>query len=103
MDLVSLHWTDFSLKAVSVIFPLVLMNSPSVLVPGLDLSVRQVEGGGQVHAVLHTEVFLSLEAALQLVELVVGEGCPCFARLFAAHRRTVSAAGDLPVSLLFSP
>lgn len=75
---------------------------PSVLVPRLDLRVGQVESRGQVHAVLHAEVFLSLEAPLQLVELVVGKGCPCFARLFSAHRRTVSATGDLPVAFFFS-
>lgn len=75
---------------------------PSVLVPGLDLRVSQVERRRQVHAVLHAEVFLPLEAALQLVELVVGEGCAGFAGLFGAHRWTVSAAGDLPVPLLLS-
>ena len=88
----------------SVFFVFVFFfNLPSVLVPGLDLCVCQVESRGQVHAVLHAEVFLSLEASLQLVELVVREGCPCFARLFRAHRRTVSATGDLPVALFFSP
>lgn len=76
---------------------------PSVLVPGLDLCVCQVESRGQVHAVLHAEVFLSLKAPLKLVELVVGKGCPCFARFFRAHRRTVSATGDFPVTLFFSP
>lgn len=76
---------------------------PSVLVPGLDLCVCQVESRRQVHAVLHAEVFLSLKAPLQLVELVVGKGCPCFARLFRAHRWTVSATGDLPVPFFFSP
>lgn len=75
---------------------------PSVLVPGLDLRVRQVEGGRQVHAVLNAEVFLSFEAPLQLVELVVREGCAGFAGFFRAHRRTVSAAGDLPIAFLFS-
>lgn len=74
---------------------------PSVLVPGLDLCVGQVESRGQVHAVLHAEVFLSLEAPLELVELVVGEGCPGFARLFRAHGGAVPAAGDLPITLLF--
>lgn len=91
---------DDNNEAVCVLF---LFNLPSVLVPGLDLCVCQVESRGQVHAVLHAEVFLSLEAPLQLVELVVREGCPCFARLFRAHRRTVSATGDLPVALFFSP
>lgn len=75
--------------------------SPSVLVPGLDLCVGQVESRCQVHAVLHAEVFLPLEAPLQLVELVVREGRPGFARFFRAHRRTVSAAGDLPVTFFF--
>lgn len=76
---------------------------PSVLVPGLDLCVCQVESRGQVHAVLHAEVFLSLKAPLQLVELMVGKGCPCFARFFRAHRWTVSATGDFPVTFFFSP
>lgn len=76
---------------------------PSVLVPGLDLRVCQVESRRQVHAVLHAEVFLSLKAPLQLVELVVGKGCPCFTRLFRAHRWTVSATGDLPVPFFFRP
>lgn len=75
---------------------------PSVLVPGLDLRVSQVERRRQVHAVLHAEVFLPLEAALQLVELVVGEGSAGFAGFFRAHRWTVSATGDLPVPFLFS-
>lgn len=76
---------------------------PSVLVPGLDLCVCQVESRGQVHAVLHAEVFLSLKAPFQLVELVIGEGCPCFTGLFRAHRWTVSATGDFPVPFFFSP
>lgn len=76
---------------------------PSVLVPSLDLCVCQVESRSQIHTILHAEVFLSLKAPLQLVELVVGEGCPCFARFFCAHRRTVSAAGDLTVPLFLSP
>ena len=91
-------------ECVSVFFVFVFFfNLPSVLVPGLDLCVCQVESRGQVHAVLHAEVFLSLEASLQLVELVVREGCPCFARLFRAHGRNISATGVLSVALFLSP
>ena len=49
---------------------------PPVLVPGLDLGVCEVELGGQLLAVLHREVLLFLEAALEGLELVVGEGGP---------------------------
>jgi len=58
---------------------------PSVLVPGLHLCVRESKFGRQFHPVLNTEVFLSLEALLQGVELVVGEGCTSFT-LFLARR-----------------
>ncbi|CAG5861708.1 unnamed protein product, partial [Menidia menidia] len=40
---------------------------------------RMIESRCQVHAVLNTEVFLTLKTPLQLVELVVRKGCPCFA------------------------
>lgn len=56
-------------------------HSPSVLVPGLDLRVGQVELGRQLHAVLHTQVLLPLEALLQRLQLVVGEGRAGFALL----------------------
>lgn len=71
---------------------------PAVLVPGLDLGVREVERGCQVHAVLHTQILLPLKATLQLIELVVRESCSGFARLFGSHRGTLSAARNLPVS-----
>lgn len=73
---------------------------PAVLVPGLDLRVREVERSCQVHAVLHTQVFLPLKATLQLIELVVRESCSGFARLFGSHRGTFSATRNLPVSFL---
>lgn len=73
---------------------------PAVLVPGLDLGVSEVECSRQVHAVLHTQVLLSLKATLQLIELVVRESCPGFAGLFGSHRGTLSAARNLPVSFL---
>jgi len=58
------------------------MFAPAVLVPGLDLRVAEVQFRRELHAVLNTEVFLSLEALLQRVELVVGERRPRFACLF---------------------
>ena len=51
--------------------------SPSVLVPGLHLGVRQAQLGRQLHPVLDGEIFLPLEAGLQGLQLVVGEGSPC--------------------------
>lgn len=67
---------------------------PSVLVPRFHLRVGEVEGGGQLHPVLHAQVFLPLEAALQLGQLVVGEGGAGFARLFQPHRGAVPGTGD---------
>lgn len=74
---------------------------PSVLVPRFHLRVGEVEGGGQFHPVLHAQVFLPLEAALQLGQLMVGEGGAGFARLFQPHRGTVPGAGDLSVPFFF--
>lgn len=74
---------------------------PSVLVPRFHLRVGEVEGGGQLHPVLHAQVFLPLEAALQLGQLVVGEGGAGFARLFQPHRGAVPGTGDLPVPFFF--
>ena len=51
--------------------------TPSVLVPGLDLRVREVELGGELHPVLHRQVLLPLEAGLQRLQLRVSEGRPC--------------------------
>ena len=49
---------------------------PSVLVPSLDLGVRQVQFGRELHPVLDGEILLPLEAGLQGLQLVVREGCP---------------------------
>jgi hypothetical protein len=49
---------------------------PSVLVPGFDLCVSQVELCSQLHSVLNAQVLLTLEAALQCLELVIGESGP---------------------------
>lgn len=77
------------------------MPLPSVLVPGLDLRVGEVEGGCQLHAVLDAQVLLALEAALQLRQLMVREGRPGLSGLLEPDLRAVPTAGDLPVSLLF--
>jgi len=73
---------------------------PAVLVPGLDLRVGEAERRRQVHAVLHAQVLLALEAALELVELVVREGRARLAGLLGARRGAVPAARDLPLALL---
>ena len=54
-----------------------LIYKPSVLVPGLDLRVREVELGGELHPVLHRQILLPLEAGLQRLQLRVSEGRPC--------------------------
>lgn len=74
--------------------------SPAILVPGLDLRVGEVERSCELHAVLHAQVLLPLEAALQLCQLVIGEGRARLAWLFQAHWGAVPGAGDLPVALL---
>lgn len=73
---------------------------PAVLVPRLDLGVCEVERSRQVHAVLHAQVLLPLKATLQLIELVVRESRPGFARLFGSYRGTLSATCNLPISFL---
>lgn len=77
------------------------LSLPPVLVPGLDLRVGEVEGGRQLHAVLDAQVLLPLEAALQLGQLVVGEGRPSLPGLLEPDLRAVPTAGDLPVPLFF--
>lgn len=76
-------------------------SSPPVLVPGLDLRVGEVEGGRQLHPVLDAQIFLALEAALQLRQLVVREGRAGLPGLLQPDLGAVPAAGDLPVPLLF--
>jgi len=51
-----------------------------ILVPGLDLRVAQAEARRQLHAVLHTQVLLPLEALLQRVQLPVRERGPRLVR-----------------------
>ena len=65
-------------------------HSPPVLVPGLDLGVGEGELGCQLHAVLHAEVFLSLERLLQTRQLVVREGRASLARLLRLHQQTAT-------------
>ncbi len=74
------------------------MNLPPVLVPRLDLGVREVETGSELHAVLDREVLLSLEAPFQRVELVVRERRAGLAWLLGLARAVaVSTRRDLVV------
>lgn len=59
---------------------------PAVLVPGFDLSVAELQGCCQLHAVLDTEVFLLLEAPLQSGQLLVAERRPGFAGFLRMER-----------------
>ena len=52
----------------------ILILIPSVLVPGLDLGIGEVQLGGQLHPVLNGQVLLPLEGALQGLQLLVREG-----------------------------
>lgn len=64
-------------------FTVTCESSPPVLVPGLDLCVAEAQLGRQLHPVLYTQVLLSLEALLQCLQLMVGEGGPRLALLLA--------------------
>ena len=46
----------------------------AVLVPRFDLSISQIEFGGQFLTVLDAQVLLLLEAALQRLQLIIGKG-----------------------------
>ena len=58
-----------------------ITHSPSILIPGFDLCVGQVQLGRKFHAILNTQVFLSFEALLQTVQLMVRKSGPRFSRL----------------------
>jgi len=62
------------------------IDSPAVLVPRLDLGVRQAELGRQFHPILDAQVLLSFKALLQGLQLVVGEGRPRLALLLGQSR-----------------
>ena len=65
-------------------------HSPPVLVPSLDLGVGQREFGGQFHAILHAEVFLTLKRLLQTRQLMVREGCASLAGFLRLHQQTAA-------------
>lgn len=69
-------------------------SSPAVLVPGLDLRVGQAHPMGQVHAVLHRQVLVLLEHALQLLQLLVREDGPGLARLLGRGPTSAPAAAS---------
>lgn len=68
---------------------------PSVLVPGFDLGVCQIEFSSQLHPFLYAEVFLSLKALLQGLELVVREGGPGLPGLLRLQVRVILTRGGL--------
>jgi hypothetical protein len=57
--------------------------SPSILIPGLHLSVVQSQLVRHLHAILHAQVLLPFERFLQRLQLIVGERRPRFPLLFA--------------------
>lgn len=48
---------------------LFLPLGPSILEPGLDLDLGQIQSLGQFHALVHAQVFVVLELRLQLLQL----------------------------------
>ena len=71
--------------------PPIVLHLPPVLVPGLDLRVGEGELCGELHAVLHAQVLLPLEAFLERLQLVVGEGGARLALLLGGRRLPVAA------------
>ena len=69
------------------------VDAPAVLVPSLDLRVGQVELRRQLHAILHAQVLLALEAALEAVQLVVRERRARLARLLGLEGAVGVTAG----------
>lgn len=65
------------------------------MVPRLDLGVAQPQLVRQLHPVLHAQVLLPLEALLQRLQLVVGEGRACFPLLFTQSGRSAEAEAVL--------
>jgi hypothetical protein len=49
---------------------------PSILIPGLDLRLREGKGVGHVAPVGHTQVLLAAELPLEVGQLGMGEGGP---------------------------
>ena len=70
------------------------------MIPSFHLCVAQIESSGELHAILHAQVLLSLEALLQAVELVVGEGGASLARLLATATATATLARRVGVLVL---
>jgi len=77
-----------------------MLTSPAVLVPGFDLCVAEVQFRSELHAVLDTEVFLSLEALLERVQLVISECCPCLTRLLRLVTSCATASTVGPTMML---
>ena len=58
-----------------------LFNLPSVLIPGFDLCVGQIQLGRQFLSILDAQVFLFFETSFQGLELIIGEGGSGFSLL----------------------
>ena len=65
-----------------------LYIEPSVLVPGLDLSVGQMESSCQFISLVYIEVLLFVEALLKNAQLTIGKRRASFPRLFTRYRGT---------------
>ena len=68
---------------------LTLPLGASILVPRLDLGVAERETRSELHAVLHAQILLTLEALLEAVELMIGEGGASLAWLLGLGREAV--------------
>ena len=56
------------------------------------MRIAEIQFRGKLHAVLDAEVFLSLEALLERVQLVISERRPCLARLLRLATGSAAAA-----------
>jgi hypothetical protein len=70
---------------------------PSILIPRLDLSVAQSQLVRQFHAILHAEIFLSLERLLECLKLMIREGSAGLSLLFAQSRRPIQTVLQTPL------
>ena len=73
---------------------------PAILVPSFHLSIGQVEFSRKFHSILNTEVFLTLKARFQCLELVISESGSGFPLFFRMRMRIGTAASAITILYL---
>lgn len=56
-----------------------LFNSPSILIPSLDLTIAQLQFVCQFHAILYAQIFLTFKWLFQRLQLMIGKSGACLA------------------------